>query len=327
MPLILTALAAAALSALLTRAMIPWLKSQGAVATENDRTMHTGAVPKGGGLPLLIAAVAVLIAFHPVANLPWPLLAGLVVTAIVSWRDDVSPLRPEERLPLHFLAAIIFIGAFPKGVLVFQGLLPLGLDRALSVLLLAGFMNFFNFMDGINGIAGSEAVAVAAGYLLVVTGWTIPFAEMEPLAASVLGATAGFLFWNLRQRALVFLGDVGSVPLGFLTGAMMIDLAARGTWVAALILPSFFLADASLTLLKRLVRGEKIWEAHKTHFYQRAAQGLKAHMPVVLRISIANALLIGAALLSVTRPWLALALAAAIVAGLLIALERAAKPL
>ncbi len=326
MPLILTALAAAALSALLTRAMIPWLKSQGAVATENDRTMHTGPVPKGGGLPLLISAIAVTSAFYPLTAMAPPLLASLVALAVLSWRDDVRPLPAAVRFPVHLGAAAFFVMCLPVDAVVFQGWLPIALDRILTILALAWMMNLYNFMDGINGIAGAETVAIAAGYLAI--GATAASSlNYLPLAAALVGASAGFLVWNGREKALVFLGDVGSVPLGFLTGALMIDAAIKGYWAAAIILPAYFFADATITLFRRLMGGEKVWEAHKTHFYQRAAQGFKAHMPVVARIAVANALLTGAALLSVTWPWLALTLAAVIVAGLLIVFERAATPL
>ncbi len=321
-PLLMTAAVAFALAAALTRLMIPWLQERGAVATENERTMHSGTVPKGGGLPLLIALAATLLVLHPATGLPLALDAGLIIAAAVSWRDDVTPLAPAVRLPLHFLAAACFVLALPEDARIFQGLLPLALDRALGVLVLAGFMNFFNFMDGINGLAGSEAVAIAGGYLLLALT-TIGLAYV-PLAAALLGASIGFLVWNLREKALVFLGDVGSVPLGYLTGALMIDLAVKGYWPAALILPSYFLADAALTLAKRLLRGEKVWEAHKSHAYQRAAEALGAHLPVVWRVAAANTSLVAAALWSVALPLPALA-AAVVVLALLFALLALAR--
>lgn len=318
--LLMTAAVAFALAAALTRLMIPWLRERGAVATENERTMHSGTVPKGGGLPLLLALVAALLVFHPSTGLPLALNAGLIIAAAVSWRDDVTPLTPAIRLQLHFLAAACFVLALPADASIFQGLLPLALDRALGVLLLAGFMNFFNFMDGINGIAGAEAVAIAGGYLLLsLTTIALAYA---PLAAALLGASTGFLLWNMREKALVFLGDTGSVPLGLLTGALMIDLAVKGYWPAALILPSYFVADASITLLKRLARGEKIWEAHKAHAYQRAAQAFGAHLPVVWRVSAANTSLIAAALWSVALPLPGLASAAVVLAVLFWMLAR-----
>ena len=327
MKLLFAAFLAFGLAASLTRLMIPWLRERGAVATENERTMHAGSVPKGGGLALLTAMLMAAVAIAPFAALPWPAAAGLAIAAAVSWRDDIAPLPPLVRLPLHFLAALCFVLSLPGDARVFQGVLPLGADRALSVLVLAGFMNFFNFMDGINGIAGAEAIAIAFGYLLFGAASHAALA-FAPLAAALVGATAGFLLWNLRARALVFLGDVGSVPLGYLTGMMMLDLAARGYWAGALILPAYFLADALITLLKRLARGEKVWTAHKSHFYQKAAAALGAHLPVVWRVSAANCSLIAAALWSIVFPAAALAAAALVLVLLLwmLSLHRPRKP-
>ena len=303
--------------------MIPWLAARGALAHENNRTMHTGIVPKGGGLPLLLAALACTALMVSPSAIPSALLTGLCLTAAVSWKDDIDPLPAYVRLPVHLTAAAFLIFTMPEDARVFQGLLPFWLDRLVAVVALGWMMNLFNFMDGINGIAGVEALAIFTGYLLIgaVTSWHL---SLAPLAAALLGATAGFLIWNLREKgkALIFMGDVGSVPLGFLTGALMIDLALRGLWAAALILPSYFIADATLTLLMRLARGEKVWEAHKSHFYQRCAQSLGGlHLPVVWRISAANVSLIAAALWSVQFPWIGLGAAALVVALLLVLLS------
>ena len=326
MSLLLTALTAAALSALLTWAMIPWLQARGAVATENDRTMHSGVIPKGGGLPLLISVIAVTSAFHPLTALAPPLLAALVALAALSWRDDVRPLPAAVRFPVHLGAAALLVMTLPGDATVFQGWLPFALDRMFTVIALTWMMNLYNFMDGINGIAGAETVAIATGY--VVIGATAASSlTYLPFAAALAGASAGFLVWNAREKALVFLGDVGSVPLGFLTGALMIDLAIKGYWAAALILPSYFLADATITLLQRLMRGEKVWQAHKSHFYQRAAQGYGRHIPVVAWVSYANVLLVSWAVefQQANMMWLALALAAVILVPLLMLFDRVGK--
>ncbi len=167
-------------------------------------------------------------------------------------------------------------------------------------------------------------MAISAGYLLI--GYaTAAAVHHDALAAGVLGASAGFLIWNLREKALVFLGDVGSVPLGFLMGVLMLDLAVRGHWAAALILPAYFLSDATLTLATRAARGENFWQAHKTHFYQRAAQGLKSHLLVVMSIGFANLLLLKTAAWSLATPWIGVAVAALIAAALLVTLNLAAK--
>ena len=319
MDLLIIALAAFIASVTATKAMIPWLAKQGAVATENERTMHAGAIPKGGGLPLLLSALAAMTALTPVIALPLPAIAGAAILALVSWRDDVKPVAAPLRFATHIAAASLFVFALPDEARVLQGLLPFALDRLVTVIALTWMINLFNFMDGINGIAGAETVAIAIGYVLIglltmTTASSLP--DMQ-LALALLGATAGFLVWNCRERALVFLGDVGSVPLGFLMGVLSIDLAVEGHWAAALILPAVFFADAKITLIKRVLKGEKPWEPHKTHFYQRAAAALGSHLAVVWRLTVANALLIAAALWSLSSPWLALTAAAAVV-GLLL---------
>lgn len=304
--------------------MIPWLAGRGAIATENDRTMHQGAVPKGGGLPLLISAFAAVTALTPVMSLPLPTLAGTAILALISWRDDIAPMPAAVRLPIHLAVAALFVLNLPAGVEVFQGLLPFAADRALAIVALAWMMNLYNFMDGINGIAGVETVAISSGYLLLATQ-TGTIGPNAAIAAGVLGAAAGFLVWNLRTRPAVFLGDVGSVPLGFLMGALSIDLAVRGYWAAALILPAYFGADATITLLSRVLAGEKPWEAHRTHFYQRAATGFGSHLAVVAAIAVANAVLIAAALWSVSQPLMALSAASLVVGIVLWRFSRAGR--
>ncbi len=323
MALILTACLAFAASALMTRAAIPWLRRQGAVATENHRTMHQGVIPKGGGLPLLLSALFAASALTPIAGLDTKVVAGLAILAALSWRDDIAPLPAAVRLPVHVAVAALAVLTLPAGARVFQGLLPGWLDAALAILALTWMMNLYNFMDGINGLAGVETVAIAAGYLLIGTTGAQAL-NHEPLAASVLGASAGFLLWNLREKALVFLGDVGSVPLGFLMGVLMIDLAVKGFWAAALILPAYVLADATLTLIMRAARGESFWEPHKTHFYQRAAHRFHSHTAVVRLIGFANVLLVfWAADSARSEPWWGLMAAALIVALLLFTFDRA----
>ena len=126
--------------------------------------------------------------------------AGLIVAAAVSWHDDRTPLAPIIRLPLHLAAAAMFVLSLPGEALVFQGLLPIALDRALAILALAWMMNLYNFMDGINGIAGAEAVAITGGYVLLAL--SVPAAvSYAPLATALLGATLGFLSGTIARKA------------------------------------------------------------------------------------------------------------------------------
>jgi UDP-N-acetylmuramyl pentapeptide phosphotransferase/UDP-N-acetylglucosamine-1-phosphate transferase len=225
------------------------------------------------------------------------------------------------RLLVQFAAVALGIWALPHGA-VFRGWLPPALDVIAAALLWVWFVNLFNFMDGIDGIAGSEAAAISLGLVLVAGGQP----GIAVPAAAIAGAALGFLVWNWAP-ARVFLGDVGSVPLGYVLGFLLYQLALRGAWQAALILPAYFLADATITLVRRLARGERVWQAHREHFYQRAVQRGLGHDAVVLRVVVADIVLIGCAWAAV-RGWgfAALAVATLTVLLLLVELGRAKRP-
>ena len=210
------------------------------------------------------------------------------------------------------------LSGLPPDHAVFQGLLPLVPDRLLAGIAWLWFVNLFNFMDGIDGISGVEAASIGVGLALALR----LSGDGSPLALYALGLAAtalGFLAWNW-QPARIFLGDVGSVGLGYLLGWLLLAAAAAGFWAPALILPLYYLADATLTLGRRAVRGEPVWQAHRQHFYQQAARRFASHAAVSLWLIALNLALIALAALAVLRPgtsWPALILAAVLV-GLLL---------
>src|SRR5262249_988511 len=161
-------------------------------------------------------------------------------------------LSPAIRLLAQFGAVALGLWMLPHGA-IFQGWLPTGPDAIAAALLWVWFVNLFNFMDGIDGIAGSEAAAIGIGISLVAVG----DAGLAWPAAAIIGAALGFLMWNWMP-ARIFLGDVGSVPLGYLLGYLLYRLTLHGQWQAALILPLYFLADATITLLRRLARRGRV---------------------------------------------------------------------
>ena len=163
---------------------------------------------------------------------------------------------------------------------MFQGWLPPALDMAAAALLWVWFVNLYNFMDGIDGLAGSETAAIGIGLALFAVVGTGGDPALAAPAAAIAAAAIGFLVWNWAP-ARIFLGDVGSVPLGYLLGFLLLATAARGYWKFALILPLYFLADATITLLRRLARGERVWLPHREHFYQQAVQRGLGHAAVV----------------------------------------------
>jgi UDP-N-acetylmuramyl pentapeptide phosphotransferase/UDP-N-acetylglucosamine-1-phosphate transferase len=286
--------------------------------------MHAVPVPVGAG----VAIVAVALWLWPLSQgsalrsesiMLGAALAGL---AALSWADDRHGLSPGVRLSAQVLAIAVLVTSLEPQMRALPAL-PLVIERVLLGLAWLWFVNLFNFMDGIDGLAGSEAIAVAAGYLAIaaLVGHAGPLFELALIAAA---ATTGYLLWNWHP-ARVFMGDAGSIPLGFLFGWLMIDLALHGHWPAAVILPLYFAADATLTLAKRVLRGQKPWEAHRDHFYQRAVLGGAAPSGVVWRVNAANAALLALALISVRYPAIALGGAAAVVTALLIDLERLAS--
>ena len=199
-------------------------------------------------------------------------------------------------------------------------LFPAGVEDAMAGLAWVWFVNLFNFMDGIDGIAGVETASIGLG--LAAIGLLAPAAGGDPGHALGLAAAAlGFLWWNWHP-AKIFLGDVGSVPIGFLLGWLLLTAAANGWWAPALILPLYYLVDATATLLRRATRREKVWRAHREHFYQYAVQQGRSHAQVSGVVAIANAALIGLAMAAMHAPLPALAGAAIVVALLLLWMRR-----
>jgi UDP-N-acetylmuramyl pentapeptide phosphotransferase/UDP-N-acetylglucosamine-1-phosphate transferase len=311
------------LSGIGTRVLIPVLRRANVLDRPNERSSHIVPTPRGGGIAVICT---VLLAWVVASAAGWvaPAIALVALTAallaVICWIDDLHGLSPVLRLTAQAAAVAVGLLALPEtDNALFQWLGSTAYFSATG-LLWVWWVNLYNFMDGIDGIAGSEAAAIGGGLLLVSTLGSAVDWSVALLAATVLGASLGFLVWNWSP-ARIFLGDVGSAPLGYLTGYLLLGLAAAGRWKVALILPLYFLADATITLARRLLRRERVWEAHREHYYQQAvARGLD-HAAVVRRIIAADLLLIACGWIAENGAGtLALAAAAAIVAVLLMVL-------
>jgi UDP-N-acetylmuramyl pentapeptide phosphotransferase/UDP-N-acetylglucosamine-1-phosphate transferase len=251
---------------------------------------------------------------------PWRLgilTAATAALALVSWRDDRGGADWRLRLAVQIAAAAAGLFAIGIAPLAARTGLPVFLVGAVLALGWVWFVNLYNFMDGIDGITGVETASIGIG-LVVLAVVTLGAVAGQALAGLALAGTAiGFLVWNWHP-ARVFLGDVGSVPLGYIVGMLLIEAVVAGHWTAALILPLYYLADATLVLVIRAQAGRKPWEAHKSHFYQRAHQAGLSHARVSLCIGAANLVLVVlAAAAGFGWRWLSLAAAAAVVALLL----------
>jgi UDP-N-acetylmuramyl pentapeptide phosphotransferase/UDP-N-acetylglucosamine-1-phosphate transferase len=312
----MAALAAIAV-ALVTGPLRAWLIRRGVYDQPNARSSHAELKPRGGGIGVLAAVVALWLAGSGAAGRLDAVLppAGLALgLGALSFLDDVRGLPPAARLAAQALAVGLGMLTLP-GELVFPGLLPVWADTVLAALAWLWFINLYNFMDGIDGITGVETLTVGLG--LGAVGIVLGAAPGDPLLPWLLaGAAAGFLWWNWAP-ARIFLGDVGSVTLGFLLGWLLLSAAANGAWAAALILPAYYLVDATLTLLRRAVRLEKVWRAHREHAYQRAVQAGRGHAWVAARVAAVNALLVALALWATAgRELPALTIAGAVSLGL-----------
>lgn len=232
----------------------------GALDQPNQRSLHQRAVPRSGGLGILLAIVIGFIA----AAAPLALAGGTLLVASVSWLDDQHRAPILVRFAGHFAAA---------GIAAWGGLLPGGPVWLLPLALcgIVWMTNLYNFMDGSDGLAGGMAVF---GFGTLALAATLAGAETHALVAACTAAgAAGFLLFNFHP-ARIFMGDTGSIPLGYLAAVLGLDGVRAGIWPLWFPLLAFapFVADASVTLLRRLLRGEKVWQAHREHYYQRLVQ-------------------------------------------------------
>lgn len=306
----------------------PWLQRY-ALAHPNTRSSHRIPTPQGGGIAVVTASIAATwLAFWIMgapmsAPLPAVFLATTVM-ACVGATDDIRPVAVVPRLVLQIVAVAAVIHALPDDLRIVP-FLPWWIERALLLVGGLWFVNLVNFMDGIDWMTVAEVVPVTAALAIIGAMGALPLYGMV-VALALGGAMLGFGYFN-RPVAKLFLGDVGSLPIGLLLGWLLIVAAGHRNIAAALLLPLYYLADATITLLRRLHRGERIWEAHRTHFYQRATDDGFSVTGVVIRVFCVNLVLALLAIATVIFSGIASSLAAlacgmAIVGWLLVAFAR-----
>jgi UDP-N-acetylmuramyl pentapeptide phosphotransferase/UDP-N-acetylglucosamine-1-phosphate transferase len=263
---------AALIPAAITLAILhAWLRQGKAMPLDvaNERSLHSGAIPRIGGIAM-DAGVGVGLAILPHATLPLWLLVGAAGLFLLSALDDWYSLPVFPRLSGHLAAA---------GIVALSFQLPL-LLAVFAMLWLAWMTNLYNFMDGADGLAGMMAVIGFGAFALA--AW--PNApEISIACLSIASASAGFIRYNFPP-ARVFLGDAGSIPLGFLAGAVGLTGVQDDIWPLwfPLMVFSPFIADGTTTLLRRLIQGKKVWRAHREHYYQRLILMNWSHRKLVL---------------------------------------------
>jgi UDP-N-acetylmuramyl pentapeptide phosphotransferase/UDP-N-acetylglucosamine-1-phosphate transferase len=264
-------LAAAIIPALVAAAVLAALRAsawaQRFTDHPNDRSLHTAPTPRIGGQAIALAVIPFAL-WH--ANGPLAAIFGCAAAlAALSAVDDLFGLPVQVRLPAHVLAALLSVLALSQSP---ESAWPWGWSAAAAaVLCIAWAANLFNFMDGADGLAGGMAAIGFAALAIAAHGAAV-LAPLALLCTALASAAFGFLVHNFPP-ARVFLGDSGSIPLGFLGGALGLYGVVVGAWPAwfPLLVFSPFVVDATATLALRLVRGERVWIAHRQHAYQRLA--------------------------------------------------------
>lgn len=260
----------------------------------NARSSHSVPTPRGGGVAIVLVFLLCLpflgwMQFVPPVTFVAVSGAGAMI-AVIGYIDDHGHVAARWRLLGHFAAAVwalAWLGGLPA-IEVFGAEIDLGWAGYLvSALFLVWMLNLYNFMDGIDALASIEAIGVCVGLALLY--WLSGFEGMIWLPLMLACATAGFLFWNFPP-ARIFMGDAGSGFLGMVLGIFSINAAwaSPKLFWATLILLGVFIVDATFTLVRRCLRGDKVYEAHRSHAYQFAARHFGAHLPVVLAVAALN---------------------------------------
>jgi Fuc2NAc and GlcNAc transferase len=321
---IVLAIATFAVASRLVSTFREWALRQKILDVANHRSLHTGAVPRGAGIAIValtVFGVVGLSAFTAVSSprVLWAYITGGVLIAVVSWIDDVRGVPAFVRLPAHLIAAVGVVmacGGVHALAIPAIGTVDVGLaGTVFAVIWIVGLTNAFNFMDGSDGIAGLQAVVAGAG--LPVIGFITHEPSLIVVPALIAGSSAGFLCSNWAP-ANVFMGDVGSAFVGYSFASVSVIAASSSPRLAAAGIMAVwpFVFDTAFTLLQRMRRGERIWEAHRSHLYQRSIAHGAGHAAVAIEYAAAAAVTLAAAILWVAgideRGVVAVAFAAAV---------------
>jgi Fuc2NAc and GlcNAc transferase len=285
-----------AASSLMTWVLRRYALARSIIDIPNARSSHSVPTPRGGGVAIVFSFLAALPILAANESLPlhamWSMLGAGAVVAVLGFLDDHGHIAARWRLLGHFIAsvwALYWLGGMPV-ITMFNLEIDLAwLGHVLAVLYLMWMLNLYNFMDGIDGIASVEAICVCLGACLLY--WLGGFGSLIVAPLLLALAVAGFLYWNFPP-ARIFMGDAGSGFLGIILGMLSLQAAwvsSKLLWVW-LILLGVFIVDATVTLLRRLLRGDKVYEAHRSHAYQFASRQFGRHLPVTLAVMAINLL-------------------------------------
>lgn len=294
----------------MTKLLIYVMPKFGIVDVPSKRRAHSKITPRGGGLAFVLIYSILLPVFEYFITGSIEdsiiVLQIFIPISIVSFWDDISHVMIPLRLLIHILCSCLAVMwlVHPSPILHYE--IPVYLDLAIGTFALLTFLNIYNFMDGIDGITVSQSLHYSLTILLLcfVRYDIIPNVDMVIVTAVIIGGwSLGFIYFNW-QPAKIFLGDVGSISLGFLIGVCLLTIASGSVklFAACVIASLYYIADGGMTILIRIVKGEKIWEPHLQHFFQKSVKNGRSHKRTVKRIMKCNVLLMFLAVQSLYYP-------------------------
>ena len=250
----------------------------GFVDKPNARSNHKKPIPLGGGISVIFTIVIFSYFMLP----QWSMINTIIVILLfsISILDDVLNINILGRLCVHLICAFLYVSIYLKSY--FLEYLDVSIIELkifffpFGILFVAWFINAFNFMDGIDGITSVYSISILISLIFL---YQIIGAGSNSFHFLLLGSMIGFLIFNW-QPAKIFLGDAGSVPIGFLIAHLLIEMAFKGFWVSALILPLYYLMDTSITILYRGITKQRLWKPHSDHFYQLGIRNGMNHKTV-----------------------------------------------
>ncbi len=285
-----------ALSWCLTLFLRRYALARSLIDVPNERSSHSIPTPRGGGVAIVVSLALALPVLGGLglltSDILWGVLGAGLLVAVIGFADDHGHIAARWRLLGHFIAALwalYWLQGLPA-IMFFGQAIDLGwIGNGIALIYLVWMLNLYNFMDGIDGLASAEAICACLGmggvYILIGHG------ELLWPVMVLAAAVAGFLFWNFPP-AKIFMGDAGSGFLGFFLAALAIHAAgaAPELFWSWMIMLGVFIVDATWTLLRRLVRGDEVSQAHRSHAYQYASRRFASHKVVTLSVVAINVL-------------------------------------
>ena len=277
----------------LTYFMRAYALKKNIIDNPNERSSHTVPTPRGGGVAVVISyllALGLLIySNHISMHIGVTIIAAGFIIALLGFLDDHGHINSMLRLAIHFMVAIgvvISLGGF-AGVAILNGIQLSFFANIIAVLFLVWLLNLYNFMDGINGIASTEVITSTISMAIIY--WVLNHIVDEKSLILLAACAFGFLLWNF-PKAKIFMGDACSGFLGFILGifaliALKVDIALFCAWLICL---GVFIVDATFTLIRRVVTGHKMYDAHRSHTYQILSRHFNSHTPVTLAVAAIN---------------------------------------